>query len=235
MTLVHKAVTFDCSDATVVSQFWSAVLGRPIDSDPMPPSPFFASIALTDASQLGYMFIQVPEGKSVKNRVHLDLDANADAADDTDADDDADADDAEVARVVALGATHIYDKDEYDMQWTTLADPEGNEFCIGTPHHWRHLWPDAQLWPRIVALGMWDRDQSGGGAWCGRGQVTSLTSGSPWTNRATFVVNSSMARRRVDEVSPDECGVMMTLGRCHRALSAGKGSTSVTSSEAHPT
>jgi hypothetical protein len=42
---------------------------------------------------------------------------------------------AEVARVIALGATHIHDKDEYDMHWTTLADHEGNEFCIGTPHH----------------------------------------------------------------------------------------------------
>ena len=42
---------------------------------------------------------------------------------------------AEVARVIALGATHIHNKDEYGMQWTTLADPEGNEFCIGTPQH----------------------------------------------------------------------------------------------------
>jgi predicted enzyme related to lactoylglutathione lyase len=117
---VDEAVTFDCTDATVVSQFWSAVLGRPIDTEPMPPSEFFASIGLGDSSRIAYMFIQVPEGKAVKNRVHLDLDA-----------DDVTA---EVARVTALGATHIHDKDEYGMQWTTLADPEGNEFCIGTPH-----------------------------------------------------------------------------------------------------
>ncbi len=121
MTLVHRAVTFDCTDAMVVSRFWSAVLGRPIDTEPMPPSPFFASIGLTDAAQPGFMFIQVPEGKTVKNRVHLDLDADDVAA--------------EVARVVALGATALYDKDEFGLQWTTLADPEGNEFCIGTPHH----------------------------------------------------------------------------------------------------
>ena len=41
----------------------------------------------------------------------------------------------EVARVVALGATHIHDKAEFGLTWTTLADPEGNEFCIGSPHH----------------------------------------------------------------------------------------------------
>lgn len=121
MTLAHKAVTFDCADATVVSNFWSAVLDRPIDSEPMPPSPFFASIGLTDSTQIAYMFIQVPEGKTVKNRVHLDLDA-----------DDVES---EVTRVIALGATRIHDKDEFGMHWTTLADPEGNEFCIGSPHH----------------------------------------------------------------------------------------------------
>jgi predicted enzyme related to lactoylglutathione lyase len=121
MSLVHKAVTFDCVDATVVSGFWSALFGRSIDNEPMPPSPFFASIGLGDPSRIAYMFIQVPEGKTVKNRVHLDLDSDDVAAD--------------VARAIALGATHIHDKDEFGMHWTTLADPEGNEFCIGTPHH----------------------------------------------------------------------------------------------------
>jgi predicted enzyme related to lactoylglutathione lyase len=121
VSLIHKALTFDCADASVVCQFWSAVLGRPIDTEPMPPSPFFASIGLSNSTRTAYMFIQVPEVKTVKNRVHLDLEADDVAA--------------EVARVISLGATHIYDKDEFDMQWTTLADPEGNEFCIGTPHH----------------------------------------------------------------------------------------------------
>jgi predicted enzyme related to lactoylglutathione lyase len=121
MSLTHKAVTFDCVDATVVSRFWSEVFDRPVDTEPMPASPFFASIGLGDSSRCAYMFIQVPEGKTVKNRVHLDLDSDDVAT--------------EVARVIALGATHIHDKDEFGMQWTTLADPEGNEFCIGTPHH----------------------------------------------------------------------------------------------------
>ncbi|MGL4175782.1 MAG: VOC family protein [Dermatophilaceae bacterium] len=120
MTLTLKAATFDCSDALVVSRFWSEVLGRPLDTAPAPPSSFFASIGLGDPSQLALMFIGVPEGKTTKNRVHLDLDAQDVTA--------------EVERVLALGATHLHDKAEFGMSWTTLADPEGNEFCIGTPH-----------------------------------------------------------------------------------------------------
>ena len=67
------------------------------------------------------MFIAVPEAKSVKNRVHLDLDA--------------DDREAEVRRLIELGATHIHDKDEWGISWTTLADPEGNEFCVGQHPH----------------------------------------------------------------------------------------------------
>jgi predicted enzyme related to lactoylglutathione lyase len=120
MSLTFKAVTFDCADALVIGQFWSSVLGRPLDTAPMAASAFFASIGSSDPSRSGFMFIQVPEGKTVKNRVHLDFDSDDIAS--------------EVARVIALGATHVHDKAEYGMTWTTLADPEGNEFCIGSPH-----------------------------------------------------------------------------------------------------
>ena len=121
MSIMHKAVTFDCADATVVGHFWSGLLGRPIDSKPTPPSSAFASIGLGDSTRIAYMFIQVPETKRMKNRVHLDLESDDVAGD--------------VERAVALGATHIHDKDEFDIRWTTLADPEGNEFCIAAPHH----------------------------------------------------------------------------------------------------
>ncbi len=121
MSLHLAAVTVDCTDALRVATFWSAVLGRPVDSG-RPPSAFFASIGLDDpgASPHRFMFIQVPEPKSVKNRVHLDFDSAEPAV--------------EVERIVALGATKLHEKHEYGMSWTTLADPEGNEFCIGTPH-----------------------------------------------------------------------------------------------------
>ena len=121
MSLNLKAVTFDCADALVVAEFWSAVLGRPVDTEPMAPSSFFASIGMGDPAGSGFMFIQVPEGKAMKNRVHLDFDSDETSA--------------EVSRVIALGATHVHDKAEYGMTWTTLADPEGNEFCIGDAHH----------------------------------------------------------------------------------------------------
>jgi predicted enzyme related to lactoylglutathione lyase len=120
MSLTLKAVTFDCADALAVGQFWSKVLGRPLDTAPMPASPFFASIGSGDVSRSGFMFIQVPEGKMVKNRVHLDFDSDDIAG--------------ETARVITLGATHVHDKAEYGMTWTTFADPEGNEFCIGSAH-----------------------------------------------------------------------------------------------------
>jgi predicted enzyme related to lactoylglutathione lyase len=121
MSLSLSAVTFDCVDAHRLAQFWSDVFGRPVDSA-RPPSEYFASIGLDDpsASPHRFMFIQVPEAKSVKNRVHLDFDSPQP--------------DDEIARILALGATRVHDKQEYGMQWTTLADPEGNEFCIGTPH-----------------------------------------------------------------------------------------------------
>ena len=121
MSLRLKAVTIDCADAQVVAKFWSELLDRPLDTKPMPPSSFFASIGMGDPNPNGFMFIQVPEGKAAKNRVHLDFESDDIAS--------------EVARLIALGATHIHDKSEFGMTWATLADPEGNEFCIGSHHH----------------------------------------------------------------------------------------------------
>ena len=120
MSVTVGSVTFDCGDALVVGRFWSEVLGRPLDNAPMPPSRDFASIGRDEPSQNGFMFIRVPEGKSTKNRLHLDLESNDVAGD--------------VARLTALGATPIHEKAEFGHTWTTLADPEGNEFCISPPH-----------------------------------------------------------------------------------------------------
>lgn len=117
MSLHVAAVTFDCSNALKLAEFWSAAFGRPIDEGEMGASDFFARISGTDGDP-SMMFIQVPEGKATKNRVHLDLAA----ADHT----------QEVARLVSLGARVVHDKDEWGVQWTTLSDPEGNEFCVAT-------------------------------------------------------------------------------------------------------
>ncbi|MGI9147311.1 MAG: VOC family protein [Chloroflexota bacterium] len=114
MTLRLANITFDCIDAERVATFWSAALGRPIDDG---PSAWFASIGRTDRSETVWLFIKVPEAKPGKNRVHVDLHSDSRAA--------------EVARLVGLGAQHHSDHDEHGLQWTTLADVEGNEFCVG--------------------------------------------------------------------------------------------------------
>ncbi|MCP3989668.1 MAG: VOC family protein [Actinomycetia bacterium] len=118
MTTHVAAVTLDCANALTVAEFWSAVLGRPIVSGEPAASPFFARIAASDGDHPSpmMMFIQVPESKTVKNRMHLDLGT--------------DNREAEIERLVGLGATRIHDKEEWGVQWTTLSDPEGNEFCI---------------------------------------------------------------------------------------------------------
>jgi predicted enzyme related to lactoylglutathione lyase len=118
MTLGIAAITFDCENAAALSTFWSAALGRPVDPGAEETGGFFASIGMADPTpgQPTFMFIKVPESKTVKNRVHLDLNASDRAA--------------EVERLVGLGATVVHDKEEYGVRWTTLTDPEGNEFCV---------------------------------------------------------------------------------------------------------
>lgn len=120
MTLKINAITFDCENAATLAQFWSAAFGRSIDPGQEEHGIHFASIGRSGSAsdQPVLMFIKVPEGKSAKNRVHLDLDADDRAA--------------EVERLVGLGATVVHDRDEWGTRWTTLADLEGNEFCVAS-------------------------------------------------------------------------------------------------------
>jgi predicted enzyme related to lactoylglutathione lyase len=114
MTIVLAHITFDAADPQALAAFWSAALGRPIDDG---ASEFFASIDDQVADRPSWFFIKVPEGKSTKNRVHVDL-----TADDRD---------AEVDRLIAEGATKLSQHDEWGVSWTVLVDPENNEFCVG--------------------------------------------------------------------------------------------------------
>ena len=124
MSVMVAAVTIDCEDALVVGRFWSAALDRPLDPG---ASAEFASIGMPEnrdvtgwtvsgADGPTWLFAKVPEAKAAKNRMHVDL-----TAPDRE---------AEVARLVALGATRVADMDEWGYQWTVLQDPEGNEFCV---------------------------------------------------------------------------------------------------------
>jgi hypothetical protein len=122
MVVNIAAVTFDCHDALVVGRFWSAALDRPLD--PKSTSDF-ASIGMPEHrdthgwridDEHTWLFAKVPESKVAKNRMHLDL-----AAPDHQ---------AEVSRLVDLGATRVVDMDEWGYKWTVMQDPEGNEFCV---------------------------------------------------------------------------------------------------------
>lgn len=114
-----NTITFDCADAARLAGFWADVTGWDIGPE---PSPQFAVVGgpARPADCPSLMFIQVPEGKMAKNRVHLDL-----AAEDRV---------AEVDRLVGLGATLVHEKEERGVHWSTLQDPEGNEFCVAAPH-----------------------------------------------------------------------------------------------------
>lgn len=106
------AVTFDCGNAAELAGFWSGVLGRPVAEG---ASAEMAGITPDGAGPHWY-FMQVPEGKIAKNRMHPDL-TTSDLA-------------AEVERIVALGAKQGGDFDEGGFHWVTLQDPEGNEFDV---------------------------------------------------------------------------------------------------------
>jgi hypothetical protein len=77
------------------------------------------ALARDEHSFPGLVFGLVPEAKGVKNRLHIDLNPDDQVA--------------EVDRLLALGATRA-DIGQGDVPWVVLADPEGNEFCVLTPH-----------------------------------------------------------------------------------------------------
>jgi hypothetical protein len=119
MSLSIAQITFDCRNAEALAEFWSKLLDRPVDPG---ANPFFASIGRQDgpSEHPGLMFIQVPESKQVKNRVHLDLHLNREGADGS----------AELERAIGLGAVSVSEHQEYGLHWVTLQDPEGNEFDL---------------------------------------------------------------------------------------------------------
>jgi hypothetical protein len=119
MTARISHTTVDSRDAHAQSVWWSAVLGLVEDpDDPNEPGHEECLVAAPDGGQR-LLFIEVPEAKSVKNRLHLDL-VPVEGTRDT-----------ELARLLALGARVVGDLRRPDGSgWVVLADPEGNEFCI---------------------------------------------------------------------------------------------------------
>lgn len=115
MTSLVQHLTIDCADAYKLACFWAEVLGSAVSDDDEPGDPE----ALVESPRAALLFVTVPERKSAKNRIHVDL-----RPDDRTRDE-------EVERLLALGATLVADHRKPNGRgWATLADPEGNEFCV---------------------------------------------------------------------------------------------------------
>ena len=105
-----KSLTFDAEDALRLATFWAAALGSDVDEDSTADKAF---VEPTGWGGPTLWFQRVPEPKSAKNRVHLDLRAPGRVAD-------------EVERLVTLGAHVSHDGGDL----VVMTDPEGNEFCV---------------------------------------------------------------------------------------------------------
>ena len=113
MTSKFSELCIDCKDPRSLAQFWSAILDWTIEEDDEGED----YIYIEGSSEPGIAFIKVPEGKTVKNRLHIDVTPTDGTRD------------QEVERVLGLGATRV-DIGQGEQRWVVLADPEGNEFCI---------------------------------------------------------------------------------------------------------
>lgn len=119
MTSYISHTTIDCRNAYELSEWWKQVLEY-VDKpgDPNEPGHVECWIERPDGGH-PLLFIEVPEDKAVKNRIHLDLRPSAGSRDD------------ELTRLEGLGARRVDDlRNEDGTGWVVLADPEGNEFCI---------------------------------------------------------------------------------------------------------
>ena len=114
MTRRLAALALDAVDPEPVARFWREVLGwQELDRDETG-----ISIGPPDGIGPGMDVLRVPETKTVKNRLHLDLRADGTSRDE------------EVERLLGLGARHADVGQGPDVSWVVLADPEGNELCL---------------------------------------------------------------------------------------------------------
>ena len=145
MSVREVQVTFDCADPAALAAFWAEVLGYELQAPPpgfatwdealdawgVPAEARNSRSAVVDPSGTGprLFFQQVPEGKTVKNRVHLDVRAAPGLTGDA----RMDALAQEADRLVTLGATvvrRVEPDGAMESGFITLQDPEGNELCL---------------------------------------------------------------------------------------------------------
>ena len=137
-------IVFDATDPAVLAGFWTEALGYIIQPAPpefeswddwatamgIPEENWNDARAIVDPDGAGpRVFIQrVPEHKTAKNRVHLDI--NVGGGHGTPLDERRGKVDAEVERLASLGASVVEPTEQRDEYWVVLRDPEGNEFCV---------------------------------------------------------------------------------------------------------
>jgi hypothetical protein len=122
MTSKFTELAIDCANPKGLALFWCSVLDYEIQDEDDGIVGIGPRMAPEGTNHLGpvpptLIFARVPEGKTVKNRVHLDLNPSDREQDE------------EVRRLLDLGARHA-DVGQGDVSWVVLADPEGNEFCV---------------------------------------------------------------------------------------------------------
>jgi len=118
MGLVVDTLSVDCAAPRRLAEWWAQVLGWQVLEDEDPDDDEVA-IGDPSGSPLTLLFLQVPEAKTIKNRLHLDL-RPPDGSDQQ----------TELGRLLGLGARRIDVGQESSVSWLVLADPEGNEFCL---------------------------------------------------------------------------------------------------------
>jgi Glyoxalase-like domain len=136
-------VVIDCRAPGTLSRFWAAALGYVVQPPPegfgswkeflisieVPEEEWDSRSAVIDPDGAGprIYFQRVPEPKSVKNRVHLDIRTGGP---DVQGEERRKAIDTRVKELLAIGATFLGPVEEMDQYWVVLQDPEGNEFCV---------------------------------------------------------------------------------------------------------
>src|SRR3982751_5014418 len=108
---IWEQVVVDCEDPARLARWWAEALGYQIVYE----EPDEVEIRRSKEEMPGLLFTPVPDAKTVKNRLHIDLRP--------------DDQEAEVERLVDMGARPV-DLGQHDISWVVLADPEGNEFCV---------------------------------------------------------------------------------------------------------
>ncbi len=122
MTSKFTELAIDCAEPKRLAEFWCSVLGYEVQDEEPGVVAIGSPLVPEGKMRAGPVppvltFARVPEGKTVKNRLHLDVNPTDSEQDD------------EVRRLLDLGARYV-DVGQGDVSWVVLADPEGNEFCV---------------------------------------------------------------------------------------------------------